>query len=93
MQHTHRGCVQVERDLRALADGAAAAELRRYADFVLAHAAAVHWAPARAAMGGAHARDYDFIYGDAGMTWVYLLTGLAGTPVGDDSAAGFEDPI
>ena len=77
----------------AVTDTAVAAQLRRYAGFLLAHAAAAAWQPARAAMGGAHSRDYDFVFGDAGMTWAYLLTGLAGVTPGDDTAAGYEDPI
>ena len=77
----------------AVADAAVARTLRRYATFILAHVAAVAWAPAAAAVGGAHSRDYDFITGTAGVGWVLLLTGLANTPVGDDSSAGFEDPI
>jgi hypothetical protein len=68
----------------AVADAAVAAQLKQYKDFALAAAAVMLWGPA-ADMGGAHSRDYDFLFGSAGMAWVYALTGLS-------AAAGVPNP-
>ena len=78
----------------AIADAAVSATLRRYALFLLAHSAAGFWAPARE-LGGAHSRDYDFVFGSAGMDWVYALTGIAaaGGVADADNFVLDQDPI
>ena len=56
----------------SVSDAAIAGTLRRYARYLIAYSAAVYWAPAQA-VGGAHSRDYDFLFGSAGMDWMCEL--------------------
>lgn len=78
----------------SLADAAVAALLRRYALFLLAHAAAGFFSPARE-LAGPHSRDYDFLYGSAGMDYVYALSGIAaaGGVADADAFVLNQDPI
>lgn len=70
-----------------------APSLRPFVDFVLAQSAVAFWAPATE-LAGAHSRDYDTVFGSAGMEWAFALSGVgaaAGVP-GDDFVCNF-DPI
>ena len=78
----------------SVSDAGVSATLRRYALFLFAHSAAAYFAPARE-LAGAHSRDYDFIFGAAGMDWAFALSGLAAA-AGVDDADDFvldADPI
>lgn len=78
----------------SVSDAGVSAVLHRYALFIFAHSAAGYFAPARE-LAGAHSRDYDFIFGSAGMDWAFALSGMAaagGVADADDFVLD-QDPI
>jgi hypothetical protein len=76
-----------------IAGSGIAATLRPFVDFILAQSAVAFWAPA-AELAGAHSRDYDTVFGSAGMEWVFALTGIsAAAGVPGDAFVGNADPI
>ena len=65
----------------------AAATMLQYARFIQMDAAASYSVGSRS-LAGAHSRDYDFLYGSAGIDWWFVLSGL--TEQCDASAAGMD---
>ena len=78
----------------AIADPAVSGALRRYAGFFEAIAAATFVGPAQG-FGGPKSRDYDTLFGAAGMDWWAALSGVgdAGGAPGMDALCSANDPI
>jgi hypothetical protein len=73
----------------AVSDPAVARRLAALAEYLSQYTAAA-FGPAFS-MAGAHSRDYDFIFGNAAMSWYYALSGLAASAGAPDADALVND--